>query len=66
MVRCRGLAVERGDDGYGKRWGPFLAVVYDVVYYYCNLAGPPIPTCSKSGYIMVFLLMVVFIGRPAA
>ena len=25
------VAVERGDDGYWKRWRSFLAVVYDVV-----------------------------------
>ena len=24
------IAVERGDDGYGKTWRPFLAVAYDV------------------------------------
>ena len=28
MVRY--VAVERGDDGYGKTWRPFLAVEYDV------------------------------------
>ena len=28
---ARYVAVERGDDGYWKRWRYFLAVVYDVV-----------------------------------
>ena len=42
------VAVERGDDGYGKRWKPFLAVVYDVVDYYCHLLGPPMSTGSIS------------------
>ena len=42
------VAVERGDDGYGKIWRYFMDVVYDVVDDYCHLSSPPMSTCSIS------------------